>query len=420
MAYQNGETDPVVDKAWIDDLHASGIREWPRALVGESVNQKRVYYLRNELLVDRKSAASARRLLNEMARVRVRKSTLNALGVTVFVVPDDRDALDITRAIRRLDPGLRIAPHYVAVTAQGKPGISPASAPRPASRLLKAAPACASNKECVAVVDTGIWEPPPKRLDRANAANQVFYDAQDIEGVSDPPAPPPGRARWYGAGHGGFIAGIVANRANGVAIRVASAFDPVTHALTIESLYASVDRVLRARPRPTVLNLSLGTYADPGTDIVGLREAVEQWSQRTLIVAAAGNHSTSDRFYPAAFSDEPAFKHRIVSVGATEPTGEAGTSRAAPYSNFGSWVNAWAPGTHISYYPEDLTYPPSATPPPVPADATFTSGLAEWSGTSFAAPFAAAEITRFGVDKGMKPVDAWANILGPSAWVVLG
>jgi hypothetical protein len=153
---------------------------------------------------------------------------------------------------------------------------------------------------------------------------------------------------------------------------------------------------------------------------VGLREAVEQWSQRALIVAAAGNHGISDRFYPAAFADEPAFKHRIVSVGATEPTEEAGTSRAAPYSNFGSWVNAWAPGTHVSYYPEDLEYPPAATPPPRPPDATFTSGLAEWSGTSFAAPFAAAEITRFGVDKGIKPVDAWAKILGSSSWVVFG
>lgn len=418
MAYQSGEIDPVVDNLWIEGLEASGIREWPRALIGESVNKKRVYYLRNELLVDRKSAQKVRRLLSEIARVRARRSNLNTLGVTVFVLPNDRDALDITRSIHRLDPTVRIAPHYIATTTQGKPGISPATAPRPAARLPKAAPACTPNKECVAVVDTGIWQPPPKRLDRANAANQVFYDPQDIEEVSNPPAPPPGRALWYGSGHGGFIAGIIANRANGVAIRVASGFDPVTHALTIESLIASVDRALRARPRPSVLNLSLGTYADPGTDVVGLREAVEQWSQRALVVAAAGNHSTSDRFYPAAFADEPAFKHRIVSVGATEPTEEAGTSRAAPYSNFGSWVNAWAPGTHVSYYPEDLTYPPS--PPPPPPDATFTSGLAEWSGTSFAAPFAAAEITRYGVDNGIKPVDAWAKILGPSSWVVFG
>jgi hypothetical protein len=420
MAYQDDERDPVVDKVWIDGLHGAGIREWPRALIGESVNQQRVYYLRNEVLVDRKSSGSARRLLNEMARVRARKSSLNALGVTVFTLPDDRDALDVTRAARRLDPALRIAPHYIATTTQGTPSISPATSPRPAFRLVKAAPACASNKECVAIVDTGIWEPPPSRLDRTNPANQVFYDPQDIEGVSNPPAPPPGRALWYGAGHGGFIAGIVANRASGVAIRVASGFDPVTHALTIESLYESVDRVLRARPRPTVLNLSLGSYADPGTDIVGLREAVEEWSQRALIVAAAGNHSTSDRFYPAGFADEPAFKHRIVSVGATEPTGEAGTSRAAPYSNFGSWVNAWAPGTHISYYPEDLTYPPAGTPLPRPPDVTFTSGLAEWSGTSFAAPFAAAEITRFGVDNGIKPGAAWAKILASSSWVVFG
>ena len=417
MANPSGETDPVVDKAWIEDLHSSGIREWPRALVGESVKKQRTYYLWNELLVDRKSARNARRLLGEMARVRARKSNLNALGVSVLVLPDDRDALDITRAVRRLDPSIRIAPHYIPITTQGKPGISPATAPLPASRLLRAAPACAPNKECVAVVDTGIWQPPPKRLDRTNAANQVFYDdPRDIEEVSDPPAPPPGRALWYGAGHGGFIAGIIANRANGVAIRVASGFDPVTHAMTIESLYESVDRVLRARPRPTVLNLSLGTYADPGTDVVGLREAVEQWSQRALIVAAAGNHSTSDRFYPAAFADEPAFKHRIVSVGATEPTEEAGTARAAWFSNFGSWVNAWAPGTHISYYPEGLTYPPTSPPPAV----SFPSGLAEWAGTSFAAPFAAAEIARYGVDQGLKPIDAWAQILGPSSWVVFG
>jgi len=418
MAYQDGERHLLVDRDWIDDLHSSGINEWPRAQIGDDVNLKRSYYLRREILVDRKSGPRARRLLGEMVQVRARKSPLNGLGVTVITLPGDRDALDITRAVRRFDPDLRIAPHYIGITTQGKPDISPASDPVPASRMLKTAPACTPNKECVAIVDTGIWEPPPGRLDRSNASNQVFYDNQDIEAVSNPPAPPPGRALWYGAGHGGFIAGIFANRANGVAIRVASGFDPMTHLLTIESLYVSVDRALRTRPRPSVLNLSLGTYADPATDVVGLREAVEQWSERALIVAAAGNHSTSDRFYPAAFADEPTFKHRIVSVGATEPTDEAGTSRAAPYSNFGSWVNAWAPGTHISYYPEDLTYPPS--PPPPPPDVTFTSGLAEWSGTSFAAPFAAAEITRFGVDNAMKPVDAWAKILGSSSWVVFG
>ncbi|MGQ0849765.1 MAG: S8 family serine peptidase, partial [Actinomycetota bacterium] len=272
-------------------------------------------------------------------------------------------------------------------------------------------PSCDTSDQCIAVADTGMWEepPPPSRLNRANPANQVFYENGDVETVSN--APPGGNALWYGAGHGGFIGGILTARADGVPIHLGNAFDGAIHALTIESIVNCVNRLLSSKPVPTVLNLSLGTYTEPGVDVVGLRDAVERWTRKVLVVSAAGNHATTEPFYPAAFAAEGHLRDLVVSVGATDPAGGQ-----APYSNFGEWVTAWAPGSHISFYPKGITY---LAPPPDAAQ-TFHDGYATWDGTSFATPFVAAEITRYAIDHGLTPQQAWAAIRGATPQVVFG
>ena len=60
-----------------------------------------------------------------------------------------------------------------------------------------------------------------------------------------------------------------------------------------------------------------------------------------VVVAAAGNYSTSRRFYPAAFAQRPASPGQVplISVGALNPNGSK-----AIFSDDGHWVTAWAAG----------------------------------------------------------------------------
>lgn len=80
-----------------------------------------------------------------------------------------------------------------------------------------------------------------------------------------------------------------------------------------------------------VISLSLG---GTGTSTAQKNAVTYAEGKGITVIAAAGNDSSSQRFYPAAYT--PA-----VSVGATTTT----DSRAS-YSNYGTWVSLAAPGTN--------------------------------------------------------------------------
>jgi subtilisin family serine protease len=119
------------------------------------------------------------------------------------------------------------------------------------------------------------------------------------------------------------------------------------------------------------------------------------------VVAAAGNYSTSRRFYPAAFSLVPS-PVPVISVGALNPNGSK-----ALFSDGGRWVSAWASGASVvSVFPTDVngSLDPQATVRARAAGAglpaaraaldpdDYSGGFAVWSGTSFSAPLLAAHI----------------------------
>ena len=70
-----------------------------------------------------------------------------------------------------------------------------------------------------------------------------------------------------------------------------------------------------------------------------------------VVVAAAGNYSTSRKFYPAAFAPAPpAGQVPLISVGALNPNGSK-----AVFSDGGHWITAWASGAVVvSTYPIDI------------------------------------------------------------------
>ncbi|MET0728890.1 MAG: S8 family serine peptidase [Acidimicrobiales bacterium] len=180
------------------------------------------------------------------------------------------------------------------------------------------------------------------------------------------------------AGHGTFIAGIIDQVAPGCGIelhrRLSTAGDGDEWAIVrcIEALAA-------ARPVVDLLNLSFGGYVleQPFALAWAIRQVQ---ATGTVVVASAGNDGTCRATFPASLPD-------VVSVGAVGPSGPA------PFSNYGPWVRACAPG--VDLVSTFFTGFDGATPPFGDGnDPDKFDGWARWSGTSFAAPVVVGALAR--------------------------
>jgi hypothetical protein len=235
-------------------------------------------------------------------------------------------------------------------------------------------------------------------------------------------------------GHCTFIAGIVrqvAPDAQVLAIRITHSDGVVYQGDLICALSLLAERVAAAsapggdpRQMVDVLSLSLGYFSESAADVTyscGLWQVIELLlSLGVVVVAAAGNYSTSRRFYPAAFAEwpTPPGLPPLISVGALNPNGSK-----ALFSDGGRWITAWASGAAmVSTFPVDLNgsrspelrmrahpgneLPPGVQLPPERAALDlddFRGGHATWSGTSFSAPLLAAHIARSLLEIAAKP-----------------
>jgi subtilisin family serine protease len=120
-----------------------------------------------------------------------------------------------------------------------------------------------------------------------------------------------------------------------------------------------------------ILNLSLGCRTADGRPPLLMARAAELLSQRMLLVAAAGNHHLSPTptapTWPAALPD-------VIAVGALEADGSP-----ADFSPRLPWLTCSALGRGVvgAYATGDVTMLDGSVD-------TFSTGYAEWSGTSFA------------------------------------
>lgn len=171
------------------------------------------------------------------------------------------------------------------------------------------------------VIDTGV------RITHSDFGGRASYgyDAIDNDNTAQD-----------GHGHGTHVAGTVAGNAYGVAkkakvvgVRVLNNSGSGTTAQVV----AGIDWVAQNAVKPAVANMSLGGGADTALD-TAVRNAI---ASGVTFAVAAGNETTD------ASTRSPARVTEAITVGAT-----TSTDAKASYSNYGSVLDLFAPGSSIT------------------------------------------------------------------------
>ncbi|MFF3647651.1 S8 family peptidase [Streptomyces sp. NPDC002181] len=139
-----------------------------------------------------------------------------------------------------------------------------------------------------------------------------------------------------GHGHGTHVAGTVAGNSYGVAKKAKIVGVRVLDnngSGTTEQVVAGIDWVTQHAVKPAVANMSLGGGADSALD-TAVRNSI---ASGITYGVAAGNESTD------ASSKSPARVAEAITVGAT-----TSTDAKAGYSNYGSILDIFAPGSSIT------------------------------------------------------------------------
>jgi hypothetical protein len=268
----------------------------------------------------------------------------------------------------------------------------PTSTAEPASDPGDPQPSYDSGGVSVLVLDTGLADDGLRpagltalTVDQADVADQPDADGDQHLDVQ--------------AGHGTFIAGLIGRLAPScsVTVRRVLSSDGTGRERDL------ADRLHEYAGKVDIVNLSLGTYTPFYPRMIeravravqlgiGEPQATGVPPRPAVVVASAGNDGTWLSPYPAALAD-------VVSVGALGPDGPA------PFSNYGPWVRACAPGTDIvSTFFQRFDGP-------TPGEADDFHGWARWSGTSFAAPVVVAALARRMMADGITAAEAVERVI---------
>ncbi|MEU4193355.1 S8/S53 family peptidase [Kribbella sp. NPDC026611] len=183
------------------------------------------------------------------------------------------------------------------------------------------------------------------------------------------------------AGHGTFIAGIIKCVAPRAEVVVRQVFGFGGAALESD-LVARLDDILE-EDHPDIISMSAGTRAYDASGPLTFPVFAERLSRHkgVVMVVAAGNDGDREPFWPAA-------SPYTVSVGALGTHWRG----IAAFSNYGGWVDVYAPGQElVNAFPEG-TYTYNEPPFAMPGQAARVEqfyGMARWSGTSFSTPIVA-------------------------------
>jgi hypothetical protein len=284
----------------------------------------------------------------------------------------------VPTALNRIDEqlGAGIAtPNHVLTVANGETDSCPATEPQEVYARIEPYPsACPGNGGAgvrIYMADTGF-------LEGADISHPwlagVTYGPEDLEklpprwtenGHVIQPLPP------Y-TGHGTFVAGVARCMAPGADITVINAFKIAGSTLEsdlVERLGAAFGLGV------DIFHLTIAAPSRKDLPLI----AFEAWLKRmrqykgVVCVVAAGNSHSRRPSWPAAFSE-------VVSVGALA---EDWRSRAS-FSNYGGWVDVYAPGRDLVNAYATGRY--TCYVVPYKGRVREFYGMAKWSGTSFSTP----------------------------------
>lgn len=283
----------------------------------------------------------------------------------------------VPELVRRLDeivePGVARPEHKIYVCPNTCPATEPIEVPSgttgpvPPPGLGQGVPWSGSDGAGVnvCIVDTGLVSSAPDRhpwLAGVQGTLENPYITRNGETVLAP----------Y-AGHGTFVAGVLRSVAPQASVYVERAFD-IAGADYETRLLSSLEDALRRDPDILVFTFTSTTHRDQSLHTFDeLYERRIRGIKGLVILAPAGNDGSSRRTWPAAHPG-------IIAVGALA----ANWRDRAHFSNYGRWVDVYAPGEDlVNAYP-DGTY--VCTEPPDEGQRRRFTGMAKWSGTSFSTP----------------------------------
>jgi hypothetical protein len=293
-------------------------------------------------------------------------------GLTVLEVGDVTRALEVID--RTIGTGVASPNHLVHISPNGSGrgvgSMCPATEPIPVPADTPPNPGIAHDQEAgrgvrVVVADTGL---DPTAENRSTWLAGVTGD--DDKGAGEEPL------TEY-AGHGTFIAGIIRCLAPAAEVHVRATFG-IGGAVFENDLVGGLIDILD-NDTPDIISLSAGTWTKTSGDLLSLQlfgRRRLRLHKGVLLVAAAGNDGKRFQFWPAAAP-------YTVSVGALDKT----LTGRAWFSNFGHWVDAYAPGEDlVNAFPVGSYIGQEEDNAGVPFK---YEGMARWSGTSFATPVVA-------------------------------
>jgi hypothetical protein len=270
---------------------------------------------------------------------------------------------------RQLGRGIA-TPDHVLTVAGGEGSMCPATEPQPTYCDAEPYPSVRSDNAGAGVLiyqaDTGLLE---------GAGNACSWLA-GVQALDIDPLPPklPGGGQPIPAytGHGTFVAGVMRTVAPAAEIVVSNAFSVAGSQLESDLVTRLEDELKRG---VDIFHLSIATRSRHDLPLV----AFEQWLKRrhqtkgSICIAPAGNDGHRRPNWPAAFPG-------VIAVGAL---GGDWHSRAS-FTNFGGWVDVYAPGRDLVNAYATGTYTCHVTP--YTGQIREFYGMAQWSGTSFSTP----------------------------------
>jgi hypothetical protein len=287
---------------------------------------------------------------------------LSLRGSSYPSVPSALDAID-----HRLGVGVATPNHILSITpVYCCPATEPEQVPGTAQPSPGSCPGGGSGA-FIYIADTGLLAGAPARHPWLAGVTGQEDHLDEVNGVLTIPG--------Y-AGHGTFIAGVARCMAPVARVMVT---DDFTAGGTLMSEHDIVLRLTEGLGLgPDIISLSAGGTTRKNLPLLGFEAFWNRYRhyKNVLLVAAAGINSSRRPFWPAAFP-------QVISVGALAADGRS----RAYFSDFGPWVDVYAPGENLvnAYASGRYVY----REPPHAGQARHFHGMARWSGTSFATPLVA-------------------------------